>query len=409
MPTQPDRAYIPSDELPAILTETRTSSHRYQWGSTYEGCDHDHPPVYLSCGGGGFLTAVVPNDAICEQIALDRIECKSTHDGFSEDGAFVDFHCSGITSLHLAATAEVFPSKAKNCDKAYQSTGNGVTPVGGNAAIFGVLGRFCSMDDGAVVLEEIYSCEKGRQGVHKGVSYCAEGGMCTIPVDESVCSGENCEGVDTCEASIGAIQMSNTDDRLACSESEQNLDLMGHEFDSTTLGSFHSVEWFFSGSNLGCSVEASDAVFTCQDGGEARLGGDYLFCVENASNITCTNPNPESVEERNSVSIKVWCHGDSYDQLQLAANLAEVNDNSSLCSEEGMAIQGLRIKKGCSNDELISSPNFCSDESQLYTDTNLCYAGYFCSQSECEGPMISVPAVSSVASDTETRQCVRAA
>jgi hypothetical protein len=396
--------------LPATLNEARTSKHRYQWGATYEGCDHDYPPVYLSCGGGGLLTSIVGSDAECEQLSLDRAQCNSTQLLQDEDGSYVDFHCTGVTSTHLTATAEVFPSTAKNCDTTYDvvtnSDGEVVSSRGGNAALFGVLGRVCTMNNGRDEIENIYDCIKGVPGQQGESKYCAAGAKCAT---DETCSNGTCSGDSSCSASLEAISMSNADDREACSTVEATLDLVGTTFAATSLGSFYDVEWTFSGSALGCEAAIPDATFECKNGGQAKLGDTYSYCLEEGSTITCTPPDGPSADMRESLFLKIWCHGESYDQLELSADLPEIKDNSSMCAKEGMVVQGLRIRKGCWNDELVSMPSFCVDSGQVFADSNLCYAGYFCSAFYCEGQQIEVPAVSAVTSDPATRTCVRAA
>jgi hypothetical protein len=405
-----DDITISDATLPATLNEARTSKHRYQWGATYEGCDHDYPPVYLSCGGGGLLTSIVDSDAECEQLSLDRAQCNSTHLPQDEDGSYVDFHCTGVTSTHLTATAEVFPSTAKNCDTTYDvvtnSDGEVVSSRGGNAALFGVLGRVCTMNNGRDVVENIYDCNKGVSGQQGDSSYCAAGAMCAV---DEICSSGTCTGDSSCSASLDAMSMSNADDREACSTVEATLDLVGATFAATSLGSFYDVEWTFSGMALGCQAVIPDVTFECKNGGQAKLGGTYSYCLEQGSTITCTTPNGPIADMRESLFLKIWCHGESYDQLELSADLPELNDNSAMCAKEGVVVQGLRIRKGCWNDELVSLPSFCADSSQVFADSNLCYAGYFCSAIYCEGQQIEVPAVSAITSDPATRTCVRAA
>eukprot|EP00980_Cylindrotheca_fusiformis_P031040 scaffold25736_cov117-Cylindrotheca_fusiformis.AAC.9 len=245
--------------LPANLNETRTSSHRFQWGAKYQGCDHQKHVVFLSCGDGGRISSIVGNDTVCEQLSLDRAQCNSTHSPLDENGSYVDFKCTGVKSTHLTGTAEIFSSTASNCNATFNMTtdAKGDTPTsrGGIAALFGVLGRVCTTSNGKAKLQNTYDCNKGTSGQQGENRYCAAGSMCTI---DETCINENCSGGEPCSTLLDGISMSNPDDREACSEVATTADLMGANFNATRLGASYDVEWTFSGSALGCEAAIPD-------------------------------------------------------------------------------------------------------------------------------------------------------
>lgn len=403
---------ISDETLPEIFTETRKATHRYQWGSTYDGCDHDHPPVYLSCGGGGIVTGIVPFNAECEELSVDKFQCTDIVEG-SAEGAYVDFNCVGITSEHITATAEVFPSEGKSCDKVYAAEVTDVTSgettltVGGNAAVFGVLGRECKMNNREQTIEYIYGCTKGISGQQGGTSYCATGAQCTV---NQICPEDFCDVDVSCTASLEGISMSNEDDRLACSSVETNLNLMGHVFSATTIGSYHKIEWTFASGGLGCDYDIPDMTLSCANGGVIKFDDEtkYPNCTVSESSISCTNPDPESTKARDTYFYEVWCYGESYEELELSVELPSLSDPSASCTMEGLAVHGVRISKGCENDLMISLPTFCDDPEQVYESSNLCWSGYYCASSMCDSGMVVLPAVSSTTSDPRLRECVRA-
>ncbi|CAJ1949616.1 unnamed protein product [Cylindrotheca closterium] len=396
--------------LPSLLSATRSSKHRFQWGGTAEGCTHEHPPVFISCGAGGFLNQVVGSDAVCENLSNDRARCDSTLAASDEDGAYVDFQCSGVTKSHLTATAEIFPSTAESCDmKVSDSTnaeGQVVTTRGGNAAVFGVLGRVCKQNNGETRLENVYDCNTGTRGVQGDVSYCASGSMCAV---NQACTKRGCNGATSCPVEVGVVSMSNSDDREACSFPENGFNLVSATFQETKFATFHEVDWTFSGQDLGCRTFTPDLTLSCKSGGEVQLGDTYPYCLEAGSTITCTNPFGSHDNVRETLTVKVTCLGDSYDQLELEANLPELNDEGSLCTDGALAIQGVSIKKSCSDDQFVSSPSFCVDFEAIFDDENLCYSKFECFQDTCEGTEVIIPSVSALSFSPETRYCVRAA
>lgn len=396
--------------LPSLLTETRSSKHRFQWGGTTEGCTVEHPPVFISCGAGGFLNQLVGSDADCENLSNDRARCNSTLSASDEDGAYVDFQCSGVTKKHLTATAEVFPSTAESCDMKFSEETNAegqvVTTKGGNAAVFGVLGRVCKQNNGETRLENVYDCNSGTRGVQGDIGYCASGSMCAV---NQACTKRGCSGDTSCPVEVGAVSMSNADDREACSFPETGFNLVSATFIETKFATSHEVDWTFSGQDLGCRTFTPDLTLSCKHGGEAKLGDTYPYCLEDGLTITCTNPFGAHDEVRETLSIKVLCYGDSYDQLELSAYLPELNDEGSLCTDGSLAIQGVNIKKECSGEHLVSTPEFCVDFGGIFEDENLCYSKFECHADTCEGAEVVIPPVSAVSSSPETRYCVRAA
>jgi hypothetical protein len=320
-----------------------------------------------------------------------------------------------MSEIHLTATAQVFPSEGVNCDMNYQAISNEETTttiIGGNAVIFGTLGRFCSNYAGDLVLDSTYGCTEGMSGVEGGVNFCAAGDMCST---QRVCSNtedDSCVGEESCVAEVDPISISNPDGRPGCSFVEDSKDLADFAFLPSMLASYHVVEWTYSDSAFGCEWTVPDVTLTCQNGGTIGLDHENDFCKTEGDTITCSNPDSGSSLGRVSHNLHIWCYGTSDDQLVLSATSPAVDDSNASCVNSGMAIQGVRLSRGCGmfgsdEFEFVAHPAFCNDPDQLHETNQLCFGGDLCeSSTTCSS--ISVPGVSADTAARAVGNCIYA-
>lgn len=415
-PTPSPVAPVPRPTLSPVApdpTGTRKADHEFQWGSATEGCFYYTPDAFLNCGDGGLITATATKNAECDQLSLDYLKC-STQD--SEEDSFVYFSCTGMTDSHLTATAQVFPSEGIDCDKKYQEMSNGeqtISIYGGNAVIFATLGRFCKDESGNPRVENVYRCTEGMDGTEAGVNFCASGEMCDVQQACVLTGGEeSCTGEDSCVAVVEPITISDPDQRPECSYEENSITLRGFEFKPSLLASYHVVEWTYSDSAFGCDWTVPDVTLTCEAGGTIGLDHDNDFCKANDDTLTCTNPDPDSLLGRVSHNLHIWCYGTTDEQLVLSATSPSVDTTTANCVSSGMAIQGVRLSRGCGNFgsedfELVTHPSFCSDPEQLHEVNHLCFGGDLCdSTSVCSS--ISVPEINADTSTYAVGHCIYA-
>ena len=203
----------------------RKSTHVFEWGSEMDGCMYETPAAYLSCEEGGIINLEETVDAECEVLADEFFRCFSLS---GETDLSVTFSCTGTTEEQLTATAQIFSSEAQGCNIYFGENSNGKSISnlrGGSGVAYGTLGRFCRSDQGEMVVQKHYPCSEGTTTTFDdGTVSCSSSNYCiAITLCPRNGGDADCVGSTECTNQMGGLMVSNSDDRVECTEIAEPL------------------------------------------------------------------------------------------------------------------------------------------------------------------------------------------
>lgn len=345
----------------------RKSAHIFEWGSEMDGCIYETPAAYLSCEDGGIINLEETVNAECEVLAEDFLRCFSL---LGETDLSVTFSCTGTTEEQLTAAAQLFSSEAQGCNLHFSESSNAEAFSylrGGSGVTYAVLGRFCRSDQGEMVVEKHYPCTEGTTTTFDdGTVSCSSSNYCiAITLCPRNGGDEECVGSTECTNHLGGVTISNSDDRVECTEIAEPFSL--RKLSPSTLASYQFVEWSYSVLEAGCQWEAQPLTLTCGSGGRISLENeeDSTFCeLQESDTIVCHPPEEFVAESRTSHSMTIWCYGAVEDQLVLSAM---AHESAASCTDGGIVMQSISVSRACGavgSDEFVTGESFCQDITQ---------------------------------------------
>ena len=357
--TQP--SVVPVSE---VEVDTRTASYTSEWGTSVNKCQQTSTKVFFSCNEGGMINVAEVKNAICGNTSNDQVQCQQDDVRFDSS---ITFACSGISRVHLLASANVSSSLALYCEK------------DGNAVKYITLSRYCVDDLGRTYIDTSADCVKGISWQQEESSFCASPAVCTIQ--------DGCR-----ELEIESIEVSNKNEDVQCGLVDLRVtqDLQYARIETTPsslLSSINRVDWRISGQGRGCLWESSPLFLKCDDGGNLEFLEHYPRCsmIPEDNMAICESFASFSTKSEESISMLVSCTGRNEKQLLLSVEIpSEPLDVQ--CEAEGTAIQTVMLSRQCGEFgtekfAFINDKSFCDFPEQIFEvddERNFCFVGDRC-------------------------------